>query len=461
MPNMAREMNFDGLVGPTFNHGGFALGNLASTRSAGYTSSPKQAALQGLAKMRALYDLGIPQGILPPHFRPDLALARRLGFEGDDPTLLQTLWDTAPKALAACYSASAMWTANAATVCPSADAADGRLHLTPANLQNQLHRSIEARTTRRILSAIFHDEARFVVHEPLPSSAALGDEGAANHTRFCLEYGAPGLQLFVFGQVATEPWLPKPRIFPSRQTREASESIARLHRLPEERIIFAQQNPDAIDAGVFHNDVISVGDRDVFFYHEKAFLDTGETIRALQERFEQLTGDRLRTVEVKDKDLDVDACVATYLFNSQLVTLAGGETALVCPKECEENAKAHALLDDLVADDTCPIAQVHFHDVRQSMHGGGGPACLRLRVVLTDEELGALPESIVLTPEVHAKLESWVQTHYRDALAPKDLADPALLEESRVALDALTSLLGIGSIYDFQLDGPGSPATRA
>lgn len=449
-PPMAKELSFDGLVGPTFNHGGFALGNLASAKSAGNQSSPRQAVLQGIAKMRALHDLGVEQAVMPPHFRPELSLARRLGFAGDDATLLKTLLETAPKALAACYSASSMWTANAATVCPSADAADGRAHFTPANLQNQLHRSIEARTAGRILRAIFHDESRFVVHEPLPASAALGDEGAANHTRFCPNYGDPGLQLFVFGQAATEPWLPKPVIFPARQTKEASESVARLHQLDADRTLFAHQNPEVIDAGVFHNDVISVGDRDVFFFHEKSFLDTKETVASLSERYQSLYGKPLRTLEVPDAEIDVDTCVATYLFNSQLVAGKDGSTVLIAPKECEEHAKVSAFVERIVADPGQPIDAAHFHDVRQSMHGGGGPACLRLRVVLTDEELATIPAGVRFGPQLQTELEAWANRHYRDQLSPTDLADPQLLEESRVALDALTGILGLGAIYDFQ-----------
>ncbi|MEL6186621.1 MAG: N-succinylarginine dihydrolase, partial [Myxococcota bacterium] len=358
-------------MGPTFNHGGFALGNLASTTSSGQTSHPRQAALQGLAKMRALHDLGIPQGVFPPHFRPELSLARQLGFEGDEAGLLKQLLEADPRVLAACYSASSMWTANAATVSPSADSQDGRVHLTPANLQNQLHRSIEAPSSQRILNAVFRTE-RFVVHDALPASAALGDEGAANHTRFCRGYGSAGLQFFVFGQAATEPWREKPTRFPARQTKEACEALVRLHRLPAERVFLAQQNPAVIDAGVFHNDVIAVGDRDVLFFHERAFLEPN-TVSELRERFEALTGAPLQVVEVKDEELDVDACVATYLFNSQLVAGPDGASLLVCPAEVEAHEKARLLVEGLVADPESPIASVRYHDVRESMHGGGGP----------------------------------------------------------------------------------------
>ncbi len=446
---MAIEMQFDGLVGPTYNHGGFAVGNLASAEHSGMVSSPRQAALQGLAKMRALRELGVPQAVLPPHFRPDLELARKLGFSGPESEVLPRLLHEGPRALAACYSAASMWTANAATVGPSADSEDRRLHFTPANLQNQLHRSIEAETTARILRAAFPDRERFVVHDPLPGSATLGDEGAANHTRFSLDYGQPGLQLFVYGQRATEPWQPKPSIFPARQTFEASETVARLHRLPRERVVFAQQNPAAIDAGVFHNDVIAVGDRDLLLVHEQAFLDTPAVLAELKERFLALTGRPLTVVVVPAEQVDLDACVATYLFNSQLVATEAGR-ALICPVECADHPKVRPLLDRFVEDPAVPIAAVVFSDVGQSMHGGGGPACLRLRVELNDEERASMNPRLCFTPALDAILVAWVERHHPDRLEPADLGDPSLLDRSRRALDELTSLLELGSLYSFQ-----------
>ena len=333
----ASEFNFDGLVGPSHNYGGLSFGNIASEVNEGSTSNPRQAALQGLAKMRTLHRLGVPQAVIPPHMRPDLSLARRLGVGGDDAAVLSAMAKEAPMLLAACYSASAMWTANAATVSPSADSADGRVHLTPANLQNKLHRSIEPPTTRRILQAIFRDEDRFVVHEPLPASAALGDEGAANHTRLAPEHGAPGVQLFVYGEAVTRPKDGRPRLYPARQTLEACAALARLHQLHPERVVMAQQAPEVIDEGVFHNDVISVGDRDVFFFHERAFRLGRRVVDEVAERYGKLTGAALRTIEVPDAAVPVPVAVATYLFNSQLVSLPDGRTALVAPTECEQS----------------------------------------------------------------------------------------------------------------------------
>src|SRR5262249_61710463 len=109
------------------------------------------------------------QTIFPPHIRPDLSLPRRMGFRGNDLQVLQDLSREMPLLLAACYSPSSMWTANSATVCPSADSLDGKVHLTPANLLNKIHRFIEAPTTARILRAIFRDTELFEHHAPLPS----------------------------------------------------------------------------------------------------------------------------------------------------------------------------------------------------------------------------------------------------------------------------------------------------
>ncbi|MEM9693270.1 MAG: N-succinylarginine dihydrolase [Myxococcota bacterium] len=444
----AREFNFDGLVGPTHHYGGISFGNVASAQHAGAESNPRKAALQGLDKMRALYDLGVPQAVLPPHYRPELSLARRMGFQGDDASVLRAVAEQMPLLLAACYSASSMWTANAATVSPSADSADGRVHFTPANLQNKIHRSIEAPGTASILRAIFASADHFAHHAPLPSTVALGDEGAANHTRFCSAYGRPGVQFFVFGETAAEPWARKPKLFPARHTREASEGVRRLHQVDPAYAVFAQQNPEVIDEGVFHNDVISVGDRETFFFHEQAFVDTERIVAELRETYRRRTERDLRLIQVPRDRVRVSTAVATYLFNSQLVAGPEGERFLIAPIESAEREEVKGYLDERVAEGD--LAAVHFVDLRQSMQGGGGPACLRLRVVLTEAEARAMAPGVVYQPELDEALRGWVNKHYRESLFPRDLADPALLGETQTALDELTTKLGLGSIYPFQ-----------
>src|SRR5690349_20397217 len=151
------EANFDGLVGPTHNYAGLAYGNVASALNADKPSNPREAALQGLRKMKALHDLGLAQGVLPPHERPHLPTLRALGFTGKEGEVLAAARRVAPGLLAACSSASAMWVANAATVSASPDTEDGRVHFTPANLCTQLHRALETRVTARVLRAVFPD----------------------------------------------------------------------------------------------------------------------------------------------------------------------------------------------------------------------------------------------------------------------------------------------------------------
>ncbi|WP_308142874.1 N-succinylarginine dihydrolase [Burkholderia pseudomallei] len=443
----AKEANFDGLVGPTHNYAGLSFGNVASLSNEKSDANPKAAAKQGLRKMKQLADLGFAQGVLPPQERPSLCLLRELGFSGKDADVIAKAARQAPELLAAASSASAMWTANAATVSPSADTSDARVHFTPANLCSKLHRAIEHESTRRTLAAIFADEARFAVHDALPGTPALGDEGAANHTRFCAEYGAPGVEFFVYGRAEYRRG-PEPTRFPARQTFEASRAVAHRHGLREEATIYAQQRPDVIDAGVFHNDVIAVGNRDTLFCHEHAFVDRQAVYDALAASLGAL-GAQLNVIEVPDRAVSVADAVGSYLFNSQLLAREDGTQMLVVPQECRENANVAAYLDALVAGNG-PIRDVRVFDLRESMKNGGGPACLRLRVVLNDAERAAVKPNVWIGDALFASLDAWIDKHYRDRLSPVDLADPALLDESRTALDELTQILGLGSLYDFQ-----------
>lgn len=440
---MATEANFDGLVGPTHNYAGLSFGNRASEANEGAVARPRGAALQGLDKMWALHQRGIVQGVLPPHDRPHVSTLRSLGFAGSDAQVVERAGREAPELLANVSSASAMWTANAATVSPSADTADGKLHFSVANLTAKLHRSIEAEATRRALEATFPDPERFTVHGALPLHPLLGDEGAANHTRLTPNYGEPGAQLFVYGRRGFGDGR-APARYPARQTLEASQAIARRHRLDPDRCVFAQQRPEAIDAGVFHNDVISVGNLDQIFYHELAFSDPV----AVLDGCARAMGATLRATCVQQDEVPLADAVSSYLFNTQLLRTGDGRTVLVAPIECSEIESVRVLLDRLTADGT--FDEVLTFDLRQSMRNGGGPACLRLRVVLRDEERRAVnPNSILDEPRYRA-LRDCVERHYRDRLAAEELADPALLMESRTALDELTQILGLGSIYPFQ-----------
>jgi succinylarginine dihydrolase len=399
-----------------------------------------------LNEAQVLADRGYVQGILPPHERPHIPTLRSLGFSGTDTQVLERAAKTSPSILAAVSSASSMWTANAATVSPSADTSDHRVHFTPANLSAKFHRSIEHAVTGRALKSIFADESYFAHHPALPSVSHFGDEGAANHTRLCAGYGEPGVELFVYGQMAFNEQAPAPKKYPARQTLEASQAVARLHGLKDQNAVFAQQNPDAIDGGVFHNDVIAVGNGNTLFYHEMAFLNEAQVLADIRER---LTGAELEAVRVSSADVPLEDAVASYLFNSQLLNTPDG-MLLAVPGECREVASVSRYLDSLVKSGG-PITSVEVFDVKQSMRNGGGPACLRLRVVLNDDELKAINRGVLLTDELYERLTTWVEAHYRDELSQNELGDPMLLEEVRKALDELTGIMGLGSIYDFQL----------
>jgi succinylarginine dihydrolase len=437
-----REVQFDGLVGPTHNYGGLSRGNVASTAHGGEPSNPRAAARQGLAKMRFVRTLGVPQAVLPPQERPSLSVLRSLGFTGRDEDVLVQAAAGDGFYLRLCSSASAMWTANAATVAPSRDAADGRVHLTPANLQQMFHRAIETSTTTRVLRTIFADERRFIVHDPLPGGGHFADEGAANHTR--LETSRGAVHLFAWGR-STWGSFAGPRSHPARQTREASLALARLHRLDPSRCLFPQQHPKGIDDGAFHTDVMAVGTNQFLMMHELAFVD-GER---LADELRRVLGDELFIVRATSQELPPESAVAAYPFNSQVLVLADGTMEIVAPEDAREDPSARAFLERVAASGG-PVRAVHYVEVRQSMHNGGGPACLRLRVPLMEEEERALGARILLDDALHDALQAWIERHYRDRLVPQDLGDPALAREGMRALDELTQVLQLGAVYDFQ-----------
>lgn len=442
----AVEVNFDGLVGTTHNYGGLARGNLASAANAGGPSNPRDAALQGLAKMRRLMQLGLTQGVLPPHERPHVPSLRKMGFGGSDAEVLGAVKAASPMLLANVSSASAMWTANAATVSPSADTGDHKVHLTPANLSSHLHRAIEAETTTRMLRAIFSNDSHFVVHEPVPFTV-FTDEGAANHCRITRKHGVRGIELFVHGRSAL---VKDPSGYFARQAVEASHIVATTHTLGWGGFMLAQQSRKAIEAGAFHNDVVSVSNENVLLCHEEAFENRAVLLEQLVMRCDAM-GFKLHVLEAKVDEISLDEAVKSYLFNSQIVTLPQGGMVLILPHEAEETPRAKAYVDRVLASNG-PIREAHYLDLRQSMRNGGGPACLRLRVVLTEDELKALGASVILDEGKIAALEDIVRRNYRDKLVVNDLADPSLLDESRKALDEIGQVLKLGPVHDFQRD---------
>ena len=409
-----REINFDGIVGPSHNYAGLSLGNLAATKNAGETSYPRAAALQGIAKMKANMAMGLAQGFLLPLPRPDTGWLDALAAdESTDPALVAGAW-----------SASSMWTANAATVSPAPDTADGRCHLTVANLVTMPHRSHEWPDTLAQLRLAFADESHFAVHDPVPP--CFGDEGAANHMRFAGSHGEPGLEVFVYGKPGGR--------FPARQHEQASRIVARRHGLDAEHALFVEQNPDAIAAGAFHNDVVAVANEGVLFTHELAFADPQGTYDVIAARFPEL-----QVVEVPAERVSLDDAITSYLFNAQLLTPPSGEMTLVVPEECRDNSNVRNWLQDMLAGNG-PIRHVNVVDVRQSMANGGGPACLRLRVVA---DPATVDPRFMLDEAKAEKLESVVAEYWPESIDPAQVGTDALAETIRTARSKLLETLGI------------------
>ena len=417
---MITEINFDGLIGPSHNYAALSLGNLASTAHAGATSYPRAAALQGLAKMRTLLGLGLPQGLLLPPERPATGWLRALGFGGDDDAVATAAHTADPKLFAQAMSASSMWTANAATVSPSPDTADGRCHISTANLSRMPHRSLEAAATEAQLRIAFA-HASFAVHAPVP--AAFGDEGAANHMRFCSAHDAPGVEVFVYGEDGGA--------FPARQSRRASEAVARRHGVDA---LFVQQSPEAIAAGAFHNDVVAVANQNVLFAHEQAFAGRETFYAALIARLPDVI-----IVEVPGAVVSLADAVASYLFNSQLVTLPDGGMALILPGEAAANAAVAGYLETLPAG-SGPIRAVKYVELRESMQNGGGPACLRLRVVA---EPAAVDSRFLLDQRGADRLARVIEAHWPESITSGDLGHRELWQACQAARNELLRALAL------------------
>jgi succinylarginine dihydrolase len=404
-----REINFDGIVGPSHNYAGLAPGNLAATRNAGAVSHPRAAALQGIAKMRANLALGLTQGIFLPHPRPDHAWLSALSTDaaGADAHIR-----------AAAMSASSMWAANAATVSPAPDTADGRCHLSVANLVTMPHRSHEWPHTLRQLQLAFADARAFAVHGPVP--APYGDEGAANHMRLCARHGEPGVEIFVYGRAGGT--------FPARQHIEASKAIARAHGLDPAGTLFAEQAEEAIAAGAFHNDVVAVANENVLFAHEQAFADREIFFAGLRNLMPAV-----EIVEVPAAVVPLADAISSYLFNAQLVTLPDGGMALIVPSECMAVPCVAHYCHVLEAGNG-PIRRVIPVNVRESMANGGGPACLRLRVVADPQTID--PRFLVDTVKLDG-ISAVIDEYWPESIDPADLSDPALIARIERARSAL------------------------
>ncbi len=411
------EINFDGLVGPSHNYAGLSLGNLAATKNAGGISYPRAAALQGIAKMRGNMGAGLAQGFLLPLPRPDVKWLEALSAdESTDPALVAGAW-----------SASSMWTANAATVSPAPDTADGTCHLSVANLVTMPHRSHEWPDTLAQLRLAFANRDHFIVHGPVPP--CFGDEGAANHMRLTPSHGEPGLEVFVYGRTGGR--------FPARQHVEASRIVARRHGLDPARVLMVEQNPDAIAAGAFHNDVVAVANEGVLFTHELAFANPVETYDAIRARCPGA-----QVVEVPASAVSLAEAISSYLFNAQLLTPPDGEMTLVVPSECQDSEPVWSWLQQMLAGNG-PIRHVKVVDVRQSMANGGGPACLRLRVVA---DPASVDPRFMLDDAKADAMEKVVAEYWPEQIDPADIGSESLASTIRTARSQMLALLALSEL---------------
>lgn len=415
---MLTEINFDGIIGPSHNYAGLSRGNIASASNAGDVSQPRAAALQGIDKMRHNLALGLPQGFFMPLDRPDAPWLATLGTTPDD---------AEGHLRAQAWSASSMWAANAATVSPAPDSADGQCHLTVANLVTMPHRSHEWPGTLAQLRLAFAHPA-FAVHAPIP--APFGDEGAANHMRLCSGHDGAGVEIFVYGVGGGR--------FPARQHLDASRAIARHHRLDPARTLFIRQSDTAIQGGAFHNDVVAVANEHVLFTHETAFENREEAHGQIRAAFPDV-----EIVEVPANAVSLPDAIKSYLFNAQLVSLPdGGGMGLVLPTEAQDTPAVWNWLTAHVAGNG-PIRRLLPVNVRQSMANGGGPACLRLRVVA---DPATIDPRFMADEAKLDRIAAVVAALWPDAIAPGDLASAALVRDVRAARAALLDALGLSEL---------------
>ena len=449
-----KEISFDGIIGPTHLYSGLAIGDLNSQSNAHKIANPKAAALEGLNKMALIKQLTGYQGLFIPPYRPHWPLLHNMGFKGSRSKILKQSYKKAPQLLASAFSASSMWVANMATVSPSSDTLDNKVHFTPANLCYHLHRSIETSFNSELLKLWFNDEKYFSHHPPCPFTLMTSDEGAANHSRIQIQdeksNDLPAINLFVYGRYGNETTINSYNKYLPRQTRLSQEIICRNHMLDDKQCLFIMQNHKAVDAGVFHNDVAAVGHQNTFIYHEKAFKDDKNYFDShpLLEKYNQ----SFTPIKITNEQLSLEEALSCYLFNSQIITLKNNQAgmAIIMPQEVNNIPAAKKLIKNIIDNPVNPITEYHFVNVTESLKNGGGPACLRLRIPLTNNEQQAVHPSAWLNDNNEPAIRQWIEKHYRDKLTLEDCQDPAFCVEIETALDELCQILNLGSVYEFQ-----------
>lgn len=377
---MLNQVFIDCMPGPTSHFGGHSIGNIASMTSKNMPSNPKKAAIEWLDKVSLVQSLGAKQIVLPPHRRPLIHHANHPRLEN--------------------LSSGFIWMANAGHFIPATDTTLHAHQFIPANMKSGHHRKNEHRFhaywIKQILKNINHH-----IHSPLRAC----DEGAANAIR--LWKNNQSIFILVHGHPKTA--------FPSRQSKDSFNELQSLVKL--KNLIILQQKSKAIDHGVFHNDVISFGFKNVLFCHEHSFEDQKNQLYQLNQLFLNTTKSKLHIIQINEQDLPLTECIDTYLFNSQVI-LINNKITLLSPKAAKRNEKSFKIIQEWIANDY--IHDVKFIDINSSLMNGGGPACLRLCIYLLDSEIHAIPRQFWLTSKKINELKQIIETKYPSSL---DLSD--------------------------------------
>ncbi len=415
-----KQIFVDGIIGPTYHYGGMAVGNVLSQAHKHQESYPKKAALEGLEKMNQVRQLGCLQYVLPPLCKDVDRLLSLWGYEqGDMTSRLKALGYAHPYYLSALFSGASAWVANSCHITPSCDALDGICHITPANLVSCFHRHLDVDGYRDFLHQLFLNDELFQIYDPLP--VVYTDEGMANTIR--LSGGNElGLYLHVYGKTLSQRFT---RTFPARQTKEAFDRICYTHKRQDSMDI--QQSPFAIDAGVFHNDVIAFGSHNLLVLHEHAFDNQVDVLNSITDRYQSKYGEPLHVYEVSNEVLSLDEAVHTYFFNSQLILVEKNTFHLLIPSRAMSHSGVKKSLKRLSKLKGLSIT-VHEVSCEESIKNGGGPACLRFFSVLNKAEHKAINSKFLLTDEMYEQWFQFIQTHYPDTLSFDDLKDFSVMK---------------------------------
>ena len=406
----------DTIIGPTYHYGGLALGNTHSLDHKHVVANPKKAALQGLSKMKLLRDHGISQYVLPAYVRDYKGLVQ--GYynnQGDFEDNLKRLYDENLDIFSSFFSASSAWLANAWTMTPSIDSSDGRYHVSPASLNACFHRQLDVKQTIAILTNRLCSKTYITCHHPSP----FFDEGAANMIR--LSAGGKGLYLFVSGSSDT-------KRFKSRHDKRSWQRLVSQHQLDPDYVIYLTQHPDAIDAGVFHNDVISFGVDDLLVVHENAFVDQPNYCDTILERYFSCFGTDLTLIQIPDSILPLKDAVNSYFFNSQLVRKDDNRYLLLVPSRC----KGLPVMDyfvSIVAKKWESQLEIMVCDVEESIKNGGGPACLRNSMDVYDDPKLIFDDRYLFTLEKYDDFVRLVNQYYPSSLELNDFLSVSFLND--------------------------------